>query len=192
MMNGRRLTIGVVLSACIAPGTAMAGGFVLAENGFYIIDFLVIAYLIKKMAGGPLKNFLENRKNTITRELEEAKRLHEEASERLTEYEAKLNELEAERERIRAGFKAVAEQESARIMKDAEAQAARLVGDAANRIEQETARLQRALETEAVEMAMNMATTKLATALTDSKQKELVGDAIDSIESMTAGSVRLQ
>ena len=59
----------------------------LAENGFYIIDFIVIAYLIKKMAGGPLKNFLENRKN-ITKELDEAKRLHKEASERLTEYRA--------------------------------------------------------------------------------------------------------
>ena len=140
----------------------------------------------------PLKNFLENRKNTITKELDEAKRLHKEASERLTEYQSKLDELEAERDRIRAGFKAVAEQESARIMKEAEAQAARLVGDAANRIEQEAARLQRALETEAVEMAMEMATAKLSTALTGAKQKELVGDAIESIESMSTGSVRLQ
>jgi len=168
---------------------ALAGGFVLAEHGFYLVDFIIIAYAIKKFGSKPLHNFLVNRRDSVSRELDEAKKLHEAAKLRLEEYEAKLNALEDEKEAIRKGFVAVAEKEKARIIEEAEAQATRMVADAKVRIDQEAAKLTRALEEEAVELAMNMASTKITAALTPSKQQALLGDAITTLESLDQGSL---
>lgn len=181
--------ITAALSLVVLSTPAFAGGFVLAEHGFYVIDFLVIAYFIKKFGSKPLKNFLVNRRDAVSRELDEAKKLHEAAKLRLEEYESKLNALEDEKESIRKGFVAVAEKEKTRILKEAEAQATRLVADAKVRIDQEAAKLTRSLEEEAVEMAMTMASTKITAALTPGKQQALLGDAIATLESLDQNSL---
>ena len=173
----------------VISSPALAGGFVLAEHGFYLIDFIVIAYAIKKFGSKPLHNFLVNRRDSVSRELDEAKKLHEAAKLRLEEYDAKLNALEDEKEAIRKGFVAVAEKEKTRIIEEAEAQATRLVADAKVRIDQEAAKLTRALEEEAVELAMTMASTKITATLTPGKQQSLLGDAITTLESLDQGSL---
>lgn len=169
--------------------SALAGEFVLAEHGFYIIDFLIIMFVIKKMGAKPLNDFLVNRRDTISTELDEAKRLHAEATARLDEYDTKLGQLDDERKRILEGFLALAESEKARILMEAEEQAKRLVTDAQARIEQETSKLTRALEVGAVEMAISLATKRVSNALDAQGHANLVGDALASIEKLDQGDL---
>ena len=183
---------GIVLSVLFYATPALAEGPSLVENGFYLLDFIVIAYLIKKFGAKPFKAYLVNRRDAVTQELDEAKRLHAEAAERLNDYEEKLKSLEDEKDKIRAGFEAVAEQEKARIIADAETQAARMVEDAKVRIDQEANKLKKALENEAVELAMELATKKVTTALTPTLQQSLVSDALTSIEALEEGALSTQ
>ena len=181
-----------LLSLMYATPAFAGDGPILAEHGFYLLDFLVIAYLIKKFGGKSFSNYLVNRRDAVTRELEEAKKLHSEAAERLNDYEARLQSLEDEKEKIRAGFQTVAEQEKARIIADAEAQATRMVEDAKVRIDQEANKLKKALEAEAVELAMDLATKKVTSALNPSLQQSLVSDALTTIESLEEGALGTQ
>ena len=192
MSNTLRRTSGLTLIGLVYASTALAEGPSLVENGFYLLDFIVIAYLIKTFGAKPFKEYLVNRRDAVTQELDEAKKLHAQAAERLNDYETKLQSLEDEKEKIRAGFQAVAAQEKARIIADAETQAARMVEDAKVRIDQEANKLKKALENEAVELAMDLATRKVSEAMTPTMQQNLVTDALTTIESLEEGALSTQ
>ncbi len=192
-MNGLTRIPGLLVAALsLLPAQALAGGFILNEHGFYIIDFIIFILIVKAVASKPIKAFFVNRSATIAKELDEAKALHAAAAERLEEYDAKLEALDAEREEIRQGFISVAEKEKAKILADATLHAERLVADVETRLTQEARQLAASLEKEAVDMAVQMAQKLAVSRLDGEGHTALVDDALKSMENMDQGDLVVQ
>src|SRR5262249_54153888 len=94
--------------------------------GFAIINFLIFAAIMYKLAAKPLKSFIAERHSGIRKALDEASALHKEAVEKLKGYEARISNIDAEINQLLAQIKQEAEAEKARLIAAAEDQAKRL------------------------------------------------------------------
>ncbi len=153
-----------------------------------IFNFAVLLVLLIKFAGPAIKKSLASRSDDIRDALEEGKRLRDEAAAKLKEYEAKIAGVDAEVAKLIETIRATAEEEKARILANAEAQAAAVKQDAENRIAAEIERSRRALEREVVEAAIAAAETLLRANTRDDDQKRLVQDFITKVETNQPGA----
>ena len=62
----------VVASLTLMTDTAFAGGFVLEEHGYYIIDFLVLFGALYFLLRKPARQFLLDRHEAVAKEMEES------------------------------------------------------------------------------------------------------------------------
>lgn len=184
-MTRARLTQVLPLTAAlllVAPA-ALAGGFVLREHGFYVVDFLVMIGIIYAAAKGPAKGFLVNRHDAVRREMEEATALKAKAEERLERYERLVAELESETARMRADFQEAGEREASRIASEAAARAERIRRDTASALASESAQLKLEIEHEVAERALERAEGIVQQRMNAAQQKSLVRAFIDDLES---------
>jgi F-type H+-transporting ATPase subunit b len=91
-----------------------------------LLNFAVVLGILIKFAGKPVKNFLQNRHNSVKEKVDEADRLLKEAENLRSTYEAKLAGLGSEMEAFRRTAVEEAEKEKSRIVAEALALAERI------------------------------------------------------------------
>jgi len=143
---------------------------------FMFVNLLVLLGIYYKYGKGPISEGLKSRRATVAREIEEAKRMQQEAEARAAKYQEKLSHLEAELSETRASLKAAGEGERDRLVREAEEKAARMEKDAAFLVEQELKTLRADLTREAVEIAVAAAEELLRKRITSSDQERLAED----------------
>ncbi len=177
----RTLTLTAAL-LLVAPA-ALAGGFVLREHGFYVVDFLVMIGIIYAAAKGPAKKFLLDRHDAVRREMDEATALKARAQERLDRYERLVGELEGEIASMRQTFREAGEREAERIATEAAARAERIRKDTATALASESAQLKLEIEHQVAEHALERAEALVRQKMNADQQKQLVRAFIDDLES---------
>lgn len=153
---------------------------------FALINFAIFAAIMWKLAAQPLADFVRTRHTTIRKDLDEAQALHKEAEARLREYQQKIAGLDAEIDALLVQVKQEAQAEKARIIAEAERQAATLKQEAEAQIQVELRRMQRALKAEAVNAAMAAAEQILKTRTTTDDQVKLAERFVSEIEKPAA------
>jgi F-type H+-transporting ATPase subunit b len=153
-----------------APGKPADGDFAILAAAYY--------WLGKK----PIAAALQNRRDSIAKDIEEAQRAKAAAEQRATIYQAKLEKLEDEVRAVREALVRAGEAERERIVSEAEAKAERLRGEARFLIEQELKQLKQDLWREAVEAAVAGAQELLAARVTPADQERLAEDYLASLE----------
>lgn len=151
-----------------------------------LINFAVLGLLLRKLFGNALTNFLQTRHTSIKDALEEGRRLREQAQKQLKKYGAKIAGVDAEVAALVATIRKSAEDEKARILANAEAQAAAMKKDAEQRIAAEIARSRRALEREVVNAAISAAEQILRTQARDDDHRRLADSFIASLNGTAA------
>lgn len=131
-----------------------------------VANFALFAFLIVRFAKKPLAESLVKRKETILRDMEEAGKLESEAKARLGEYQAKLQRIEDEVERVRREFREQGERDRARIVKEAEERRVAMRRDAEFLLDQERKQVQLDVTRETVDRAVALATELLSKKLT--------------------------
>ena len=154
--------------------------------GFALINFAIFALIMYRLAGRPLREFVQARHITIKQDLDEAAALRRQAEAKMKEYEARLGGLDAEIAKIVADLRKDAETEKQRIIAAAEKEAARIRKDAEHQIATEMGQLKRALRKEVVEVAIASAEKILAGAVRADDQRRLVDSYLTAIESTPA------
>jgi F-type H+-transporting ATPase subunit b len=91
-----------------------------------LINFAVMLGILLKFAAKPLKDFLQNRRNSVKEKVDEADRLLKEAESLKSTYQAKLAGLDQEMEMFRRVAIEEAEQEKSKIVAEALAFADRI------------------------------------------------------------------
>jgi F-type H+-transporting ATPase subunit b len=127
-----------------------------------IFNFAVLVFAFVYFGRKPLADALVKRKEDITREMTEAQRLHEQAQERLAQYEAKLSGLTDELERIKASYREQGLRDKERIIREAKERSEKMHADAAQILEQELKHTRQLLLAETVEQATRLATQLIA------------------------------
>jgi F-type H+-transporting ATPase subunit b len=125
-----------------------------APFGYAVLNFVLFAGILFKLAAKPLKSFVVDRHDRIAHDLDEAARLRQQAEAQLREYEKKVQNVDAEVDQLLAQIRQEAENEKLRIISAAEDQARKLKADAQRQIEAEIARARQELHRTVVEAAV--------------------------------------
>ncbi len=149
-----------------------------------LINFLIFFGLLYKFAARPISEFFKNRRERLIKDLDEARRLREEAEARLEEYTARLDALEDERKQLLEEYHEQGEREKKRIVEDAKRQVDKMRADAEVTIDQEVKKAIANLERQVVDMAVGMAETIARGKLDAAKQKALVDDYVSELSAL--------
>jgi F-type H+-transporting ATPase subunit b len=141
--------------------------------GALLLNAAVLYYLLFRFAKKPVADALENRKTSVMRGMDEAARMKRDAEKRLAEYEAKLERIDEEVERVRREMREAGELERARILTEARARRERMERDARLLIDQELKAARELLIAETVEAAVSSAKTALTSQVTLGDQQRL-------------------
>ncbi len=150
-----------------------------------ILGFLLMVWILRKYAWGPVLKTLEARREKIAGEFREADRVKGEAHELKGQYELKLRGADAEaRQRI---VEAVAEGQrvAAEIKSQAQADAVRRLERAEEEIGRERERAKEQLKQQVVRLSMRTAEKILRQKLDDPTQRKLVGEFVDEVSART-------
>lgn len=149
-----------------------------------LINLAIFAAIIYKFAGSGITGFFKNRRETLVHDLEEARKLREEADARLEEFTTRLDALEDERKRLLEEYHEQGEREKKRIIADAKRQVEKMRADAEVTIDQEVKKAIANLERQVVDLAVGM-TEKMALEKLDAgKQKSLVDSYVSELSTI--------
>jgi F-type H+-transporting ATPase subunit b len=127
-----------------------------------LLNFGVLVFLVVRFGRKPLAAALTRRKETITHEINEAQRLRTAAEERLKMYEAKLEKISEELERVRREFREQGERDKQRIVAEAKERRERMEKETEIVLGQEAKQMRHDLLAEVVKEASRLATDILA------------------------------
>ncbi len=155
---------------------------IIHDPAFWVaLAFIIAVLALFKPAGKMIVGGLDKRSDRIRDELDEARRLREEAQELLASYERKQREAEKEAEGIVAHAKEEAERLAKRAAADLEAQVARRRQQALDRIDQAGKDAEREVRAAAVDLALKATRKLLAEKIGEEQQSKLVDDAIAEV-----------
>ncbi len=141
-----------------------------------VINFGILAAGYYLLGRKPVAIALQNRRDTIARDIEEAQRMRAQAEERAKTYQAKLEKLQEEVELAREGLVKAGEAERDRLILEAEAKAERMRKDTEFLVEQELKQLRVDLLRETVEAAVAAAEELLKSGVTAADQERIADD----------------
>ncbi len=131
-----------------------------------VINFALLVFIVVRFGKKPLAAALSKRKDTIVRDLEDARRMREAAEQRLGEYEAKLAKIHEELDRLRREFRDQGERDKQRILAEANERRERMKKDAEILLSQEVKQIRQELVVEVVAEATRLARDLLAKEMT--------------------------
>lgn len=147
-----------------------------------LVNFGLLLVILGKYGWPVATKMSEDRSDQIKTALDEAAAIRDKARAKLAEYESRTANLDADMKKLVDGIRADAEADKARILAQAETQAAQMKRDADLRIAAEL-ELARAQLTKEVTAAAAAATEKLLrTNVTATDQNNLVGKFISQLE----------
>jgi len=139
---------------------------------------LFLAFVTYKGAFKALGKSLDNRANAISNELEEARRLREEAQALLASYQRKQKEAEAQAEEIVKQARSDAENMAVQARKDLAERLERRAAQAEAKIASAETQAMGEVKAKAADLAMDTAEKILRTKLTATEKSQLIKDGI--------------
>ena len=122
-----------------------------------LLNTFLLFFIIFKVAKAPVMQGLRDRKQKIARAIDDAAAMKKEAEEQLARYQHKLDNLDAEIERVKREMRESAEAERRRVLEEAKARRVRLEQEARQLVEQELADLREQLTRETARAALRSA-----------------------------------
>lgn len=148
---------------------------------YLLINAALLFGLYYKFGKKPIVSGLQERHDTIAKELAEASRIKDEAEARAAEYQSKLERLEDELQIIKADIIKAGEADRARIVKEAEEKAERMKKDAQFLLDQELKQLRNDMIAFTAEAAVAAAESVLKAKVTPSDHDRLNDEFLKEI-----------
>jgi F-type H+-transporting ATPase subunit b len=144
-----------------------------------IITFILLLFVLRKVAWNPLLSALEQRERSIRESLEESQRARQEAQALLQENQRQLAEANRESARIIEQGREEAERVKASITDQARLEGQRLVEEARRQIVRERHAAIQDLKSTAADLALQATGRLLSTSVTSEDHRRLVTEFID-------------
>ena len=156
--------------------------FVWQQALTHAVGFLIMVWILKRFAWGPLLALLEERRNKIADEFKNIDEEKAKTAQLTANYEARLKEIDAERraklvEGVNEGKKIAKEIESA-----ARDEAKEISIKAKADLVREVAKAKVQLKNDMIAMTVTAAERIINEKLDDAKHRELIGSFIDNVE----------
>ena len=149
--------------------------------GTQILGFLLMLWLLRKYAWGPLVGVLEARREKIVGEFREAERVKAEANHLKASYEQKLRGADTEaRSRIQSAVEE-GQRVAGEIKQQAQAEAVQRLERAADEMMREREKAKEQLKEQIVRLSLGAAGKILRKNLDDATQRKLASEFIDEV-----------
>jgi len=151
-----------------------------------IINFLILAAIIFKVARKPLKGFLAGKKGEAQETLEHLEEAKTKAEAELAEIKTKLAEADQEIERLLTHLSEMAVKHQKRILDDAQARAESIIAGARAAADGELKRARDSLTLEVGGEIIALASQKLRERLTPEDHQRILSEAVARMEASPA------
>lgn len=176
--------IAAVMAGAAGPAAAATGPFFSLHNTDFIVTIaflifvgILIYYKVPAIIGG----MLDKRAEGIRKDLDEAKRLREEAQEIYASYERRQREVSGQADQIVANAKREAEAQAAKAKDDLKASIERRLKGAEDQIASAETDAVRAVRDRAVRTAVAAASELLAQQVASGQRSAGIDDAIEDV-----------
>jgi F-type H+-transporting ATPase subunit b len=171
-----------VTEAAEAPSGIAALGINLQAFLFQLVAFLIVLWLLRKFAYGPLVKTLETRRQAVIDSLDDAKETADKLANAQKEIESKLNEARDQAKEIVD----VAHKEAAVMVEDADQKAQKradhIVKEARSQLDQDVLKARETLKKDATELVA-LATEKIIKEkLTSEKDQALIKETVKGLK----------
>jgi F-type H+-transporting ATPase subunit b len=147
-----------------------------------IVCFLIVLFVLKRWAFGPIQSMIDERRERIRRALEEADHARAEARELLEEHRKLIAQARGEAEEILAEARQVSRAMQQRVREETEADRQRRLEETKRQIEAETRRALEEIRAEVADLSLIAAEKVTRGALDDKDQRRLIDDAIGELD----------
>ncbi len=148
---------------------------------FTIINLVVLYFLLRKFLIGPVHNIMDQRKQMIMGDLENAKHIQEEADQLKAKYESAISNAKSESEQILSDAKRSAKAESDRILGEADQKADQMMQKARETIEIERKQTFAAMKSEIAGLAMDVAKKTIGANTEALDNKDIYDQFLDEV-----------
>lgn len=138
-----------------------------------VVNFILLVVVIRMLAKRPLRNFLENRRESIDKGIQEAAQVKAKAQAVFNEYTERMKTLDQELNKLRADIAAAAAQDRVRIVADAEETAKRVKAETEALVERQAEQLEAEIRREVVQAAIDAAERAVREATNADDQRRL-------------------
>jgi F-type H+-transporting ATPase subunit b len=145
------------------------------------VTFLILLFILKKMAWKPILTALSQREEAIKDSLEKAEKAKEEAQKVLNENQASIAKAEEESRKLIEQSRAYADKLKDQMLKESKEQAQKIIEDASAEIERKKEETFNELKAKVAEIAIQAAEKILSENLNKDSNKKLVDKYIDDI-----------
>ena len=149
---------------------------------FMVLNFIILLAILVSKGGPAARKMAEDRHDQIKNALEEAAKLRTQAADKLSEYEARLKDADAEIKSMVEGMRKDAELDKQRILDNAERQAVQMKRDAELRIAAEIDNARAMLVREVTAAAAGATEKLLREKLVAADQNKLVASFITDVQ----------
>jgi len=169
----------------LAPATAFASeGFNSGQFIGFLVNFVILFGLVVSLTKKKINAFFEQRSTAVAKEMEDAKRILDEASEVLATYNARLTALKQETEDILARFREDGAKEKERVLNEAKEDIARVRREAEFRIAQESKMARQRLLDECAPVVLARAEEQIKQRLNAATREKYFSDGIDQLKTI--------
>jgi F-type H+-transporting ATPase subunit b len=148
----------------------------------HIVGFLIAFWVLKRFAFGPLLKMLEDRREKIRADFDEADKAKSTAEQLAADYEERIKNIEAEaRQKIQEAI-TEGRRVSAEIKEQAHAEARGIIEKAKGDLIRDIATARVQLKQDIVAMTLDATRKILNESLDDQRHRRLIGEFIDQVE----------
>ncbi len=182
------LSVAMVATASLAGAAESGGGehHSMFTTGFVysVINFALMVGLLVYLLRKPLSDFLLNRRDEVSKAIEEARAAKQKAEKSLAEHRQKMAAIEGELNTLRSEILTAGDRERENIMTAAKAQAAKIVDDARLMGEQEVRKAKAELREEIVRMASSLAEKALRSSVSPQEREKQMNEFVSKLEAL--------
>ena len=147
-----------------------------------IVCFLVVMFVLKRYAFGPIQQMIDTRRERIQQAIAEADNAREEARHLLEEHRKLIGQAKADSEEILSEARKDAEAQRARVREETEEDRQRRLEETRRQIEQATTTALGQIRDEVGRLSLLAAEKITRKSLTDADQQRLIDEALAEID----------
>jgi F-type H+-transporting ATPase subunit b len=151
-----------------------------------VVTFLVLLFVLRKLAWKPLLEALDSREKRIDDALTKAEKAQREAEQAIAENRKRSDEAMRQAEQLIERARQDAEQTRQKLVEEARAESQRVVDQGMRRIESEQRAAMQEMRGIAADLAIQAAAKLIQSSLTEQKQREIVDQFLKEVDQDTA------
>ncbi len=151
---------------------------------FQLINTGILCFILSKLLYSPVVNFLKARKEKIAAQLNDAESRMQEAERIKAEYEARLKDIDSERNEILESARDSAKKNSRQIISDARKEAALIKNRAEKDIANEREKAKDDIKKEIINVSTEMSRRFIAKEISSAEQEKLFDDTVKELEDL--------